>query len=83
MKAALPMIWVVLLNCAIPANVVQIAVVGEAEFIEWVAAYANEHAKPPARGLVTGKPGESASSGPDVRRRGECGEVSSLREVFS
>jgi hypothetical protein len=48
MKAALPMILgVVLLNCAIPANVVQIAVVGEAEFIEWVAAYANEHAKPP------------------------------------
>jgi hypothetical protein len=24
------------------------AVVGEAEFIDWVVAYANEHAKPPA-----------------------------------
>ena len=25
--------------------------------IDWVAAYANEHAKPPARGLVTGNSG--------------------------
>ena len=33
------------------------AVVGEAEFIGWVAAYANEHAKPPAHGLVTGNSG--------------------------
>jgi hypothetical protein len=32
------------------------AVVGEAEFIGWVAAYANEHAKP-HRGLVTGNSG--------------------------
>jgi hypothetical protein len=32
------------------------AVIGEAEFIDWVVA-ANEHAKLPARGLVTGNSG--------------------------
>ena len=26
------------------------AVVGEEEFIDWIAAYANEHVKAPARG---------------------------------
>ena len=33
------------------------AVVGEGEFIDWIAAYANEHVKAPARGLVTGNSG--------------------------
>jgi len=48
MKAALPMILgVVLLNCAIPANVVQIAVVGEAEFIEWLLPMPTNTQSPP------------------------------------
>ena len=42
------------------------AVVGEAEFIGWVAAYANEHAKPPPW-TSDWKLGESPPGGPDVR----------------
>jgi hypothetical protein len=57
------------------------AVVGEAEFIGWVAAYANEHAKPPW--TSDWKLGESPPGRPDARGRSEYGEVSSLREVFS
>jgi hypothetical protein len=59
------------------------AVIGEAEFIDWVAAYAHEHTKLPARGLSDWKLGRSPPGGPDVRPRGEYGEVSSLREVRS
>ena len=58
------------------------AVVGEAEFIDWVVAYANEHAKLSARGPYTGNSG-SLLAVRMFRRRGEYCEVSSLREVFS
>jgi hypothetical protein len=57
------------------------AVVGEAEFIGWVAAYANEHQKP--RGLVTGNSGSLRLA---VRMPDDgvsTAKVSSLREAFS
>ena len=58
------------------------AVVGEEEFIDWMAAYANEHVKAPARGLVTGNSG-SLCLAVRMSDDGGVGEVSSLREAFS
>ena len=59
------------------------AVVGEAEFIGWVAAYAQRTRKAPRPWTSDWKLGESPAGGPDARGRSEYGEVSSLRKVFS